>query len=424
MDPLFKTGKIGILTLKNRIIRSATWEGMAGEDGSVTPPMIDLYRALAEGGAGLLITGHSYVRLDGRHSPRQLGSHSDEMIPGLASLAKSVHDHGGRIALQLNYGGAYLSKSRVARMSPMDLEEVVQAFGLAARRARQAGFDAVQVLAAHGFFLSQLLCPRYNPRTDDYGGSIDNRARVLIRVVQAIREEAGSGYPLLVKLNSSDLMEDGLRLEEAVLVAQWLEKGGVDAIEISGGLLNRPDLLKARSDRNGSEVFFEAAAREFRKKISTPLILVGGIRSYETGRRLIEANTADYIALCRPFIREPGLVNRWASGDTGDAYCIACNNCVEELKKGFGLHCLPVEAPDEKTFFPQKSEKIPGSPTFPPEISYQVSYGLEEWQGQFLPVVKIQMVNGEKSLGPGLSFPGHIEEFEHFFQLIRDLIKN
>lgn len=176
MDPLFEPGRINGLSVKNRFVRSATWEGLAAEDGAVTPPLIDLYSALADGGVGLIITGHSYIHPSGKHSPRQLGSYADDLIAGLEDLTRAVHDRDGRIVLQLNYGGAYLSRSRVAQMTPEDIRAVSAAFALSAQRAQQAGFDGVQILGAHGFFLSQLLCPRYNPRSDAYGGSIENRA--------------------------------------------------------------------------------------------------------------------------------------------------------------------------------------------------------------------------------------------------------
>jgi 2,4-dienoyl-CoA reductase-like NADH-dependent reductase (Old Yellow Enzyme family) len=405
-DPLFEPGRIGTLNLKNRLVRSATWEGLADEEGAVTPPLIDLYAALARGGAGLLITGHSFVHPAGKHSPGQLGSQADRLIPGLEALTRAVHDPGGTIALQLNFGGAYLSRSRAGRMTAGDMKEVVQAFGRAAGRARRAGFDAVQVLAAHGFLLSQLLCPRYNPRVDDYGGALENRARALLEVMDAIRDEVGPDYPLLVKINSSDLIPDGLQPGEAVTVARWLEKAGVDAIEISGGLLNRPDLLRERARPGDGEAFFEEAAREFRKEIAIPLILVGGLRSYGTARRLIETETVDFVALCRPFIREPDLARRWASGDYRDAACIYCNNCVEGLKQGQGLHCRPLEPREDQTFFVQKTEIIMAGTPFPEGTAYRVSYGLEDWQGNYLPVVRIQMVQGERPLGPEMSLPG------------------
>jgi 2,4-dienoyl-CoA reductase-like NADH-dependent reductase (Old Yellow Enzyme family) len=421
MEPLFEPGRINGLTLKNRFVRSATWEGMAAEDGSVTAPLIDLYRDLADGGVGLIITGHSYVHPSGKHSPRQLGSYSDDLIPGLEALTRAVHDREGRIVLQLNYGGAYLSRSRVGQMTPEDIRAVDAAFARAACRAQQAGFDGVQILAAHGFFLSQLLCPRYNPRADEYGGSIENRARALVEAVGAVRAQVKTEYPLLVKINCRDLIEDGLQLEESIRVGRMLEAAGVDALEISGGLLNLPNLLQDKNTGEEDFPFFRNEARAFKQQLQLPVILVGGIRSFSTARRLLEEGTADFIALCRPFIREPDLINRWQRGDRQEAACLSCNNCVEQLKQGGGLACRPLEPQAKETFFPQKTESLPAGPPFPSAISYQVSFGLEEWEGNFLPVIKVQMTRDGKILNAGVSFPAGTDDFEKISRLVKNL---
>jgi hypothetical protein len=244
----------------------------------------------------------------------------------------------------------------------------------------------------------------------------------VLEAIQAVRLEAGADFPLLVKWNSSDLVENGLGLEDSIRAASLVEEAGADALEISGGLLNRPDLLMERPDRNNGETFFETAARLFQEKISIPLILVGGIRSYKTARRLVEEGTVDFIALCRPFIREPGLANRWASGDQRDAACISCNQCVEELKQGNGLQCRPAEPREVQTFFPQETETIPAGQPFPAGTAYRVSYGLEDWQGNYLPVVKVQLVQGEKILGEGLSLPGTSEGWREVAQSIEKII--
>jgi 2,4-dienoyl-CoA reductase-like NADH-dependent reductase (Old Yellow Enzyme family) len=403
-------------------VRSATWEGMAAEDGSVTALLIDLYRALTDGGVGLIITGHSFVHPSGKHSPRQLGIYSDDLIPGLQQLTGAVHDRDGRIVLQLNYGGAYLSKARVGQMTPEDIRAVGAAFAQAARRAQQAGFDGVQILAAHGFFLSQLLCPRYNPRTDEYGGSIENRARALMEVVSAVREQIRPEYPLLVKINSRDLIEDGLQLEESIQVGRRLEAAGVDALEISGGLLNLPNLLQDKNTEEEDFPFFQNEARAFKQQLRIPVILVGGIRSFPTARRLLKEGAADFIALCRPFIREPDLINRWQRGEGQKAACLSCNNCVEQLKQGRGLSCRPLEPQEKETFFAQKTEFLPAGPPFPSTISYQVSFGLEEWEGNFLPVIKIQMARDGQILNAGLSFPAGTDDFAKVSRIIKNLV--
>ena len=287
---------------------------------------------------------------------------------------------------------------------------------------KQAGFDGVQILAAHGFLLSQLLCPRYNPRTDEYGGSIENRARALVEVAGAVRGQVGPEYPLLVKINSRDLIEDGLQLEESIQVGRRLESAGVDALEISGGLLNVPNLLQDKNTGEEDFPFFRNEARSFKQQLQIPVILVGGIRSFPTARRLLEEGTADFIALCRPLIREPDLIHRWQRGDRQKAACLDCNNCVEQLKQGSGLICRPLEPREKETFFAQKTESLPAGPPFPANISYQVSFGLEEWEGNFLPVIKVQMARDGQILNGGVSFPAGTDDFEKISRIVKNLI--
>ncbi|CAB1085696.1 hypothetical protein D1AOALGA4SA_13180 [Olavius algarvensis Delta 1 endosymbiont] len=411
MADLFEKTEINGMTLSNRLVRSATWVGMATDEGACTPPMIDLLCDLAAGGVGMIITGHSYIRPDGQHSPWQLGIHRDALIPGLQKLTQSVHEHGGKIVMQLGFGGAYLSKSRVRGMAAQDFHSLAEAFGQAAARARQAGFDGVQILAAHGFFLSQLLCPRYNDRSDEYGGPLANRIRALLAIQTAIRQAVGHDYPLLVKLNCRDFVEDGLTLDESIQAARMIEAAGIDAIEISGGLLNNPNIMHSRVDSDDTRGFFIAEAREFSKALQVPLILVGGIRSYDAAREIVSDGVVDYIAMSRPFIREPGLIKRWQAGDRRPAACISCDNCFEPLKRGDGVACQPLEPQAAETFFPQLSEVLPASPPHAPGTSYRISIGLEDWGSQYMPVVKVQMIlNGrvsERSPSFPLGSPDH-----------------
>jgi 2,4-dienoyl-CoA reductase-like NADH-dependent reductase (Old Yellow Enzyme family) len=364
---------------------------------------------LADGGVGLIITGHAYVHPHGQHSPWQLGICRDELIPGLQAMTAAVHERRGKIALQLGYGGAYLSRSRVRAMTVQDFRDIAEAFGQAASRAKTAGFDGVQILAAHGFLLSQLLCPRYNDRTDAYGGSIENRARALMEVLAAIRNAVGPDYPVLAKLNVRDFVENGLTLEDSLRVGARLEEEGIDAIELSGGLLNNPNMMKSRISTEEDEASFRMEARAFKAEIRVPLVLVGGIKSFHVAKRLIEEGVTDYVSMCRPFIREPGLINRWKSGDLRKATCISCNNCVEQVKKGEGLSCAPLEEGPNDTFFPQHSEIIPASPPHPDGTSYRVSIGIEQVDSNFLPVIKIQML-----------YHGEVSERSPFFPLGTD----
>lgn len=405
MTHLFEQSEINKMVLSNRFVRAATWEGMATDDGACTSELVDLMARLAAGGVGLIITGHVYVRPDGQHSHWQLGIHKDELVPGLQAMTRAVHDGGGKIVLQLGFGGAYLSKSRVRNMTVQEIQQLVTAYGSAARRAKKAGFDGVQIFAAHGFFLSQMLCPRYNDRTDAYGGAITNRARVLLEVLAAVRNHIGDDYPVLVKLNGRDFVENGLKLQESIQVAMMLAEGGINAIELSGGLLNNPNIMQRKIDTVATGAYFETEARAFKEKIDVPLILVGGIRSYELAERLIDEGVADYISMSRPFIRNPGLINRWKAGDLLEAECISCNNCFEQIKQGKGVSCVPLTPEPVETFFPQISKTVPASLPHPQGTAYRISIGLEQWDTQFIPVVKIQMVYAGKLIDRGPSFP-------------------
>lgn len=423
MSNLFESSGINGMDLANRFVRSATWAGLATDAGACTPQMIDLMAALADGGVALIITGHSYVHRHGQHQPWQLGIYDDDLIPGLREMTGVVHDRGGKIVLQLGYGGAYLSKSRVRMMTVHDIREVVESFGQAAVRAKKSGFDGVQIFAAHGFFLSQLLCPRYNDREDKYGGSIENRARALLEVLHAVRTAVGPDYPVLVKLNCRDFVENGLTLEDSLSVGGMLEEGGIDAIELSGGLLNIANLLENKIESEDDEAYFQDAARAFKEKVKVPLILVGGIRSYSVARRLVEEGVADYISMCRPFICEPDLINRWKAGDRQKAACISCNNCVEQAKTGKGISCVPL-IKEVETFFPQLSEMIPASPPHPPGTSYKVSIGLEDWDASYIPVVKVQMAyNDQVAENKSPSYPLGTDDHNRVNRAIINLLE-
>jgi 2,4-dienoyl-CoA reductase-like NADH-dependent reductase (Old Yellow Enzyme family) len=423
MTRLFEQSEINGMVLSNRFVRSATWEGLATNDGASTSKLVDLMARLANGGVGLIITGHTYVRPDGQHSPWQLGIYKDELIPGLKAMTQAVHENGAKIVLQLGYGGAYLSKSRVGKMTEQDIHELVAAYGKAAMRAKTAGFDAVQIFAAHGFFLSQLLCPRYNDRTDTYGGNIRNRARALMEVLQSVRNHTGDDYPVLVKLNCQDFVDNGLTLEDSVQVGMMLEEEGIDAIELSGGLLNNPNIMQSKIDTEAVEAHFQNEARIFKEKITVPLILVGGIRSLEVAKRLVEEGVADYISMSRPFIRDPDIVNRWKAGDLQVAECISCNNCFEQIKQGKGVSCVPLEAEPVESFFPQISKTIPASPPHPPGTEYQISIGLEQWKASFIPVIKIQLIDEGKMVDRDPSFPLSSEDPQKVAKAISELLE-
>jgi len=361
MGKLFERSAINGLELSNRFVRSATWEGMATEDGAVTPRLIETMTALAKGGVGLIISSHAYVRPEGQAGPWQLGVYKDELVEGLREMTEAVHSSGGKIVMQLSHAGTYayergigqpplvvsdfegLATSPRKEMTAQDIREIVNAFGDAARRAKSAGFDGVQLHSAHGYLLSQFLSPFFNRRRDEYGGDIRRRSRVHLEAYQAIRNAVGEDYPVLIKMNCRDFVENGLSLEDSVQVAGFLGNAGMDAIELSGGVFSAGKLSPSRAgiDSEEKEAYFREEARVFKKEIEVPLILVGGIRSFNVAERLVEDGIADYISMCRPLIREPDLINRWKAGDRRKADCTSDNLCFKPGGQGEGIYCVP-----------------------------------------------------------------------------------
>jgi 2,4-dienoyl-CoA reductase-like NADH-dependent reductase (Old Yellow Enzyme family) len=228
-------------------------------------------------------------------------------------------------------------------MSHEEIQKVIEAFGEAALRAQAAGFDGVQIHAAHGFLLSQFLSPFFNKRSDQYSGSIKNRARLALEVYHSVRSKVGDHFPVMIKLNSEDFLEGGLSVGEMVQVAAMLEAVGIDAIELSGGTLYSGERTPVRQGKFASEdeeAYHLEGAQKYKEKIGVPLMLVGGIRSYGVAERLVREALADHISLSRPLIREPHLINRWKSGDTGKATCQSDNLCFDPAVQGEGIYCV------------------------------------------------------------------------------------
>ncbi|MFZ5427184.1 MAG: NADH:flavin oxidoreductase [Thermodesulfobacteriota bacterium] len=353
---LFQPVRLGPLTLGNRFVRSATWEGMAAEDGSVTDRLIGTLARLAKGGVGLVVAGHAYVLKQGQSGPWKTGVHDPSMKPGLTALASAVREAGGKVAAQLAHGGikASVKLTGMEALGPSDgegframtaeeIEAATQAFGRAALLCRESGFDAVQIHAAHGYLLSQFLSPFYNKRADGYGGSLENRARFLVSVARAVRQAVGDGYPVLCKLNSEDFLPGGLSMNESLEVAVMLKEAGLDILELSGGTGDSGKLSPVRVGRARSpedEGYFKQAAARFKAGVDLPLILVGGIRSPEAAARLVADGVCDAVSMCRPLIREPDIINRWKSGDTRPSACVSDNLCFRPAMSGEGIYCL------------------------------------------------------------------------------------
>jgi 2,4-dienoyl-CoA reductase-like NADH-dependent reductase (Old Yellow Enzyme family) len=227
-------------------------------------------------------------------------------------------------------------------MTLEDINAAIKAFGDAAERALRAGFDGVQIHGAHSYLLSQFLSPAFNHRTDAYGGSIVNRARMLLEVLQGIRKRVGVDYPVLIKMNCRDFLKGGLELEDSVRAGAMLQEAGIDAIEVSGGTYLSGDLMPIRKGitQEEDEAYFKAEARVFKERIDLPIILVGGIRSFLVAEGIVDNEIADYIALCRPLIREPALINRWRSEDLSKSTCLSDSQCLRRAVGGGGVYCV------------------------------------------------------------------------------------
>lgn len=361
---IFTPFEIKTIKMTNRIVRSATYEKMADEDGFVTEQLINLYVTLAKGGVGLIITGNALVHVSGRNAPKMLCIHNDFYIDGLRKLTNAVHEVGGKIVIQLNHGGRQCASLFLGGAQPVapsevyepvykvmprqltqeEIWEIIDSFGKAARRAKEAGFDGVQIHGAHGYLVNQFLSPYTNRRDDYWGGDEERRFHFLEEVYQSIRDNVGYDWPVMIKLNACDFVEGGLTLEESLRIAKKLENFGIDAIEISGGIVEskpeeRPVRMKINTPQK--EAYFREFSREFKKALKVPIMLVGGIRSRSVAEEILQKQEADLISLSRPLIREPDLPKKWMQGkETSD--CISCNGCMRFMKLEY-VKCTQLE---------------------------------------------------------------------------------
>ncbi|MBI5584955.1 MAG: NADH:flavin oxidoreductase [Deltaproteobacteria bacterium] len=362
---LFQPFTLKNLTLPNRFVRSATYDGLAEKNGRVSPGQIQMVEDLARGGVGLIIIGITYVHASGRISPAQNSLADDDSIPGFQNLADIAHKHGTKIAVQLFHAGRETGKvfkpHRHQALAPAvipddpyfqwpyramteeEILEVIQGFGRAAGRAREAGLDAVQVHGAHAYLLSQFLSPFTNRRADSWGGPLENRLRLHREILRAIRSRVGEDYPVLIKIGVQDGFPGGLEFGEGKEAALALARWGYDSLEISSGLRGpgyENAEFKTRINRPEREAYFRSWCREIKPEITVPLMMVGGLRTPALMEAVLQKGEADLIALSRPLIKEPGLIRDWQQGDRRRATCISCNKCFEALLKGETLRCV------------------------------------------------------------------------------------
>lgn len=361
MKKLFDKTKIKNMNMKNRFIRSGLWEMLADEKGHMTNELFNIYKELAEGGVGTIMTGYAYITEDEQPNPNMMGIYDDSFIPEYKVLTDMVHRNNANIIMQIVYGGSQthlnppsknilgpsaiqnqISNVTPKEMTKEDIEYLVNKYGEAAERVKKAGFDGVELHAAHGYLLSQFMCPYYNRRNDEYGGIIENRARILFEVYEEIRKRVGDEYPIFVKINCEDFMEDGLKAEESIFVSKKLADLGVDAIEISGGNESTKSVLDnnlgpARTKvvvSKDRESYFKEQATKLAKEINIPVILVGGNRHFDVMDNILNNNGIEYFSLARPLTAEPDLINKWYTNDEKKkTKCVSCNKCYNTQGK-------------------------------------------------------------------------------------------
>jgi 2,4-dienoyl-CoA reductase-like NADH-dependent reductase (Old Yellow Enzyme family) len=359
MSKLFEPYQIGPVTYRNRFVRSATQDWLCDNDGIGSVAQLNLYKELAAGGVGLIITGHSYVSHPlGRAALRQNGIFDEKFVEGYKRMVETVHQHGAKIFLQLSHAGRQTMPDLIEGNMPVapsdmfdekgnlaaraltrdEIERLKEDFEAAAMRAKRAGFDGVQVHVAHGYLLAQFLSPFTNKRDDEYGGSREQRTALPAEIAYRVKAAVGRQFPVYAKLNTTDGVTAPVQLsiEDAVYAAQMLEAHGVSAIETSGGTVKESRLVMAKPGilKPEQEAYFAPAAKQIRTAVKIPLLLVGGLRSAPVMESVIESGIADMVSLSRPFVREPALVNQLSAGQA-KATCVSCNACFNPE----GLRC-------------------------------------------------------------------------------------
>lgn len=353
---LFSSQKIGNLEIPNRIVMTAMGNHMAEADGSVSPTDIAFYGARAKGGVGLIITECAAVDLGrGKGNLKQMSVDDDKYIPKLKELAEEIHSHGSKVVVQIYHpgrqgiaelnGGPMQAPSQVECkcvlqpvqvMTEAEIQDMVKKFAKGAKRLQEAGIDGVEVHAAHGYLINQFLSPYTNKRTDQYGGSLENRVRFLAEIMAAIRKECGAGYPIIVRLSIDEHLEyvglpkEGIHLEDGIAIAKHLEKIGVDALDISCGIYETMNTAwEPVSFDQGWKINAVAAVKQ---EVAIPVIGVSVIRDPAYGESVIKEGKADFIGSARSFFADEQWAVKAREGrDNEIRKCISCLYCMETL---------------------------------------------------------------------------------------------
>lgn len=385
---LFETGRIRNLTIKNRLVHAPTYEVMAAETGEVTDRLLHRYRKIAEGGTGLIIPGYMYVEARGKSMRYQSGIHTDAMVEGLKKLTDTVHEQESAIFFQLHHGGRQCHHAMTGTpplapsascMDPVfmttgktmtqdQIQEVIAAFGAAARRAHAAGADGIQIHAANGFLINQFLSPFFNHRKDEWGGNTENRFRFFKEVYGAVRANIPEEMPVMVKLNIHEHLPGGITPSLAKIYIRMMADLGMDALEPGEGTISFNNFGIWRGDVPVADMVAPLAMwkkpaawllmKNFKKRYpfspkyvleslgeikgfpgEIPLFSGGGVRTCKEMEEILHSGQADYISMSRPFIRQPGLAKMLAKNRETVASCISCNRCVAAVNAEIPLGC-------------------------------------------------------------------------------------
>lgn len=351
---LFTPAKIGSMQFSNRLVRSATQDPFGQKDGTVGPEQIEIHRELAKSGVPFIISAYAYVSPEGRATKIQVGFCEEAHYESQKKILDAVHENGSKIALQLHHAGINTfiksndkplaptggmdapNGAKSCEMTAADMDRICDAYVKAAVKAKEIGFDAIQLHGAHGYLFNQFMDPNFNQRDDEFGGSAENRFRFPKRVAQAVIEAVGPDYPVLVKINSNCAGEADEQYEQDLIYfCKEYEKLGVAAVELSG--FNFIALGKKQA-RN----YYLERAKALKAALNIPVIFVGGVRDQENIDEVMDAGL-DFIALCRPFICEPNLVEVFKAGETSQ--CISCSKCFV-LWEREGRRCVKHDKPE------------------------------------------------------------------------------
>lgn len=384
MNVLLTPARIGSVEIRNRIVMPPMTTRLADKDGRVTDDTVNYYMARVRGGVGLITVEMASPERAGRHRLRELGIYDDQFLSGLSRLVTEIHRGGGKCSIQLGHGGGHTrfdicgetpvapsaiphpvfevtNQTIVPRaMTPMDIHGTTQAFAAAAARAEKAGFDCVEIHAAHGYLISQFLTPFENRRTDQYGGDLENRARMGLDVLRAVK--AAVKIPVIYRLSVDDYFPEGLQYADGKQVALWAAHAGADALHIAAGhYRSLPSAARMIPPMNYPDATFLAYAAAVKKEVSIPVIAVGRLGEPDVAAEAIETGKADFIALGRTSIAEPDWVEKLRRGEPARR-CLACNTCVNEMRGGAPLRCVVNGAAGRETLFlaakPPSGERI------------------------------------------------------------------